>query len=250
MVYQKVNQLKNNKMVDILAFGAHPDDVELSAAGTLIKHINMGFSVGIIDLTMGEMGTRGTPEIRALEAEQAMKIIGANFRENLKMSDSFVDLSKESINKVVKVIRKHRPKIILCNAVKDRHPEHGVASKLVSKACFISGLRKYETSQDGEVQIAHRAQNVYHYIQDEWIDPDFIIDISEEMDQKIKAVKAFESQFYDPKSKEPITPISSKDFMDSIFSKANLMGRSIGKRFGEGFTTERPTGTNNLFNLY
>ena len=237
-------------MVDILAFGAHPDDVELSAAGTLIKHINLGFSVGIIDLTMGEMGTRGTPEIRALEAEQAMKIIGAKFRENLKMSDSFIDLSKESIYKVVKAIRTHQPKIILCNAVKDRHPEHGVASKLVSKACFISGLRKYETSLDGETQKPHVPQNVYHYIQDQWIDPDFIVDISEEMDQKIKAVKAFESQFYDPKSKEPTTPISTKDFMDSILSKANLLGRSIGESFGEGFTTERPTGINNLFNLY
>lgn len=237
-------------MVDILAFGAHPDDVELSAAGTLIKHINMGFSVGIIDLTMGEMGTRGTTEIRALEAEQARKIIGAKFRENLKMSDSFIDLSKESIYKVVKAIRTHQPKIILCNAVKDRHPEHGVASKLVSKACFISGLRKYETSLDGETQKPHVPQNVYHYIQDQWIDPDFIVDISEEMDQKIKAVKAFESQFYDPKSKEPTTPISTKDFMDSILSKANLLGRSIGESFGEGFTTERPTGINNLFNLY
>ena len=237
-------------MVDILAFGAHPDDVELSAAGTLIKHINMGFSVGIIDLTMGEMGTRGTPEIRALEAEQAMKIIGAKFRENLKMSDSFIDLSKESIYKVVKAIITHQPKIILCNAVKDRHPEHGVASKLVSKACFISGLRKYESSLDGETQKPHVPQNVYHYIQDQWIDPDFIVDISEEMDQKIKAVTAFESQFYDPKSKEPTTPISTKDFMDSILSKANLLGRSIGKSFGEGFTTERPTGINNLFNLY
>ena len=237
-------------MVDILAFGAHPDDVELSAAGTLIKHVNMGFSVGIIDLTMGEMGTRGTTEIRALEAEQAMKIIGAKFRENLKMSDSFIDLSKESIYKVVKAIRTHQPKIVLCNAVKDRHPEHGVASKLVSKACFISGLRKYESSLDGETQKPHVPQNVYHYIQDQWIDPDFIVDISEEMDQKIKAVKAFESQFYDPKSKEPVTPISTKDFMDSILSKANLLGRSIGKSFGEGFTTERPTGINNLFNLY
>ena len=237
-------------MVDILAFGAHPDDVELSAGGTLIKQIKNGSTVGIVDLTMGEMGTRGTTEIRALEAEQAMKIIGANFRENLKMSDSFVDLSKESIYKVVKAIRTHQPKIILCNAVKDRHPEHGVASKLVSKACFISGLRKYESSLDGETQKPHVPQNVYHYIQDQWIDPDFIVDISEEIDQKIKAVKAFESQFYDSKSKEPTTPISSKDFMDSIFSKANLMGRSIGKRFGEGFTTERPTGTNNLFNLY
>ena len=237
-------------MVDILAFGAHPDDVELSASGTLIKHIKMGFSVGIVDLTMGEMGTRGTPKIRALEAEKAMKIIGAKFRENLKMADSFIDLSKESIEKVVKVIRKYQPKIVLCNAVKDRHPEHGVASKLVSKACFISGLRKYGTSQDGKDQKPHRPQNIYHYIQDEWIDPDFIIDISEEMNKKIKAIKSFESQFYDPKSKEPITPISSKEFMDSIFSKANLMGRSIGKSFGEGFTTKKSIGTNILFNLY
>ena len=237
-------------MVDILAFGAHPDDVELSAAGTLIKHVNMGFSVGIIDLTQGEMGTRGTPEIRVFESEQAMKIIGAEFRENLKMADSFIDLSKESIEKVVKVIRTHQPKIVLCNAVKDRHPEHGVASKLVSKACFISGLRKYETFLDSKAQKSHRPQNVYHYIQDEWIDPDFIVDISDEMDQKTKAIKSFESQFYDSKSKEPNTPISTKDFMDSIQSKANLLGRSIGKSFGEGFTVERPTGTNNLFNLY
>tara|TARA_B110000881_G_C18453401_1_gene452251 strand:- start:25 stop:738 length:714 start_codon:yes stop_codon:yes gene_type:complete len=237
-------------MVDILAFGAHPDDVELSAAGTLIKHIKLGYSVGIIDLTMGEMGTRGTPEIRALEADQAKKIIGANFRQNLQMPDSFIDLSKNSIEKVVEVLRAHQPKIVFCNAVKDRHPEHEVAANLVSKACFISGLLKYETFLDGEIQAPHRPQNIYHYIQDQWIDPDFVVDVSKEMNQKIKAIKAFESQFYNPKSKEPNTPISNKDFMDSISSKANLLGRTIGRSFGEGFTVERPIGTNNLMNIF
>lgn len=237
-------------MVDILAFGAHPDDVELSAGGTLVKQIKNGSTVGIVDLTMGEMGTRGTPEIRSMEAVNAMRIIGANFRENLKMPDSFIDLSKKSIEKVVQAIRIHKPKIVLCNAVKDRHPEHGIASELVSKACFISGLTKFKTFIDGEMQDSHRPNNIYHYIQDQWINPDFVVDISDEIDQKIKAVKAFESQFYNPKSSEPSTPISSKDFLDSIMSKANLMGRTIDKSFGEGFTVERPIGTSDLMNLF
>ena len=237
-------------MVDILAFGAHPDDVELSAGGTLIKQIKNGSTVGIVDITMGEMGTRGTPEIRLMEAANAMKIIGANFRENLKMPDSFIDLSKKSIEKVVQAIRIHKPKIVLCNAVKDRHPEHGIASELVSKACFISGLTKFETFIDGKKQDSHRPKNIYHYIQDKWINPDFVMDISDEIDQKIKAVKAFESQFYNPKSSEPNTPISSKDFLDSVMSKANLMGRTIDKSFGEGFTVERPIGTSDLMNLF
>ena len=237
-------------MVDILAFGAHPDDVELSAGGTLIKQIKNGSTVGIVDITMGEMGTRGTPEIRLMEAANAMKIIGANFRENLKMPDSFIDLSKKSIEKVVQAIRTHKPKIVLCNAIKDRHPEHGIASELVSKACFISGLTKFETFIDGKKQDSHRPKNIYHYIQDKWINPDFVMDISDEIDQKIKAVKAFESQFYNPKSSEPNTPISSKDFLDSVMSKANLMGRTIDKSFGEGFTVERPIGTSDLMNLF
>lgn len=237
-------------MVDILAFGAHPDDVELSAGGTLIKQIKNGSTVGIVDLTMGEMGTRGTTEIRATEAANAMKIIGANFRENLEMPDSFIDLSKKSIEKVVQAIRTHKPKIVLCNAIKDRHPEHRIASKLVSKACFISGLTKFETFINGKKQDSHRPKNIYHYIQDQWINPDFVMDISDEIDQKIKAIKAFESQFYNPKSSEPNTPISSKDFLDSIMSKANLMGRTIDKSFGEGFTVERPIGTSNLMNLF
>jgi len=237
-------------MVDILAFGAHPDDVELSAGGTLIKQIKNGSTVGIVDLTMGEMGTRGTPEIRLMEAKNAMKIIGANFRENLKMPDSFIDLSKKSIEKVVQAIRTHKPKIVLCNAIKDRHPEHRIASKLVSKACFISGLTKFETFIDGKKQDSYRPNNIYHYIQDQWINPDFVVDISQEIDQKIKAIKAFDSQFYNPKSSEPKTPISSKDFLDSVMSKANLLGRTIDKSFGEGFTVERPIGTSDLMNLF
>ena len=250
MVYQIVNHLKNNTMVDIIAFGAHPDDVELSAGGTLIKHIKNGLSVGIVDLTMGEMGTRGNGTIRKIEAENAKAIIGAQFRLNLNLPDAFIDISKDSITKIVKVIRTYRPQIILCNAIKDRHPDHGVASKLVTKSCFISGLKKFETFQENISQDPHRPVSVYHYIQDQWIDPDFVVDISDNFEEKIKAVMAYESQFYDPKSNEPETPISSLGFLDSIKSKANLLGRSINKKYGEGFTVERPLGTDSLINLF
>ena len=250
MVYLVVNQLKNKVMVDIIAFGAHPDDVELSAGGTLIKHVKNGFSVGIVDLTMGEMGTRGNTTTRKMEAEKAKDIIGAKFRINLNLPDAFINISKDSISEIVKVIRTYKPQIVLCNAIKDRHPDHGVASKLVSKSCFIAGLKKFETFENNISQDAHRPVSVYHYIQDQWIDPDFVVDISENYDQKIKAVMAFKSQFYDPKSQEPSTPISSLEFLESIKSKANLLGRSINKKFGEGFTVERPLGTNSLLNLF
>ena len=236
-------------MIDILAFGAHPDDVELSAAGTLIKHVKKGFSVGIVDLTLGEMGTRGTPEIRKKEADDATKIIGAKFRDNLQLPDAFIDISKEAISKIVHKIRLHQPKIILCNATKDRHPDHSVASKLVSKSCFISGLSKFETFEKKISQPPYRPLNIYHYIQDQWIDPDLIIDISDEYKQKNEAIMAFKSQFYNANSLEPSTPISSKEFLESIKSKAILLGRSINKKYGEGFTVERPIGSNNLFNL-
>ena len=237
-------------MVDILAFGAHPDDVELSAGGTLIKHVKNGLSVGIVDLTMGEMGTRGNKTTRKMEAENARHIIGAQFRINLNLPDAFINISKESINEIVKVIRTYKPQIVLCNAVKDRHPDHGVASKLVSKSCFISGLKKFETFENNISQDVHRPVSIYHYIQDQWIDPDFIVDISDDFKQKIKAVMAFKSQFYDSESQEPSTPISSLEFLDSIKSKANLLGRSINKKFGEGFTVERPLGTDSLLKLF
>ena len=245
-----MNQLINKVMVDIIAFGAHPDDVELSAGGTLIKHVKNGFSVGIVDLTRGEMGTRGNKTTRKMEAENARHIIGAQFRINLNLPDAFINISKESINEIVKVIRTYKPQIVLCNAVKDRHPDHGVASKLVSKSCFISGLQKFETFENNISQDVHRPVSIYHYIQDQWIDPDFIVDISDDFKQKIKAVMAFKSQFYDPESQEPSTPISSLEFLDSIKSKANLLGRSINKKFGEGFTVERPLGTDSLLKLF
>ena len=250
MVYPTVNQLKNKVMVDIIAFGAHPDDIELSAGGTLIKHVKNGLSVGLVDLSMGEMGTRGNITTRKIEAEKAKDIIGAQFRINLNLPDAFISISKESIKKIVKVIRTYKPQIVLCNAIKDRHPDHGVASKLVSKSCFISGLKKFETFENNTSQDAHRPISVYHYIQDQWIDPDFIVDISDDFEQKVKAVMAFKSQFYDPQNQEPSTPISSLEFLDSIKSKANLLGRSINKKFGEGFTVERPLGTVSLLNLF
>jgi len=237
-------------MVDILAFGAHPDDVELSAAGTLIKHIKNGYTVGIVDLTLGEMGTRGSKEIREKEAYNAMEIIGAKFRDNLLLPDAFIEISKESISKIVYSIRKHRPKIVICNAIRDRHPDHAVASKLVSKSCFIAGLKKFQTFENKISQESHRPKSIYHYIQDQWIEPHLIVDISNEFDQKKDAIMAFGSQFYNPENLEPETPISSKEFLQSIESKAVLWGRSINKKYGEGFTIERPLGTNNLIDLH
>ena len=237
-------------MLDILAFGVHPDDIELGAGGTIIKHIKNGYKVGLIDLTRGEMGTRGDQNIRQREAENACKIIGADFRLNLNMEDAFISINKVNVLKIVNVLRKYQPKLVLCNAVKDRHPDHAIASTLVSKACFTSGLSKLITKDGDIVQKPHRPDAVYHYIQDKWIDPDFIVDITNEFDTKIKAVKAYESQFYNPKSKEPETPISSKEFLDTIESKARLLGRSIKTKYGEGFTAESPIGTNNLFDIF
>ena len=236
-------------MVDILAFGVHPDDIELGAGGTLIKHIKMGSKVGLVDLTNGEMGTRGDAKTREIEAKNACSIIGAEFRINLNMEDGFVSVNKKNIMEVVKVIRAYRPKLVLCNAIKDRHPDHAIASELVSKACFNSGLSKISSSFENENQVHHRPHAVYHYIQDRWIDPDFVVDISDVFVDKIKAVKAYKSQFYNPDSKEPVTPISSKEFLHSIEAKAQLLGRSVKVKYGEGFTTESTVGINNLFNI-
>ena len=234
-------------MVDILAFGVHPDDIELGAGGTLIKHIKMGYKVGLVDLTQGEMGTRGDAKTRMQEAQKSSEILGAEFRLNLNMEDAFVKVNKESITEVIKVLRKFKPKLVLCNAIKDRHPDHAVASKLVSKACFISGLLKFKTSYENLEQLPHRPKAVYHYIQDQWIDPNFVIDISDNFEDKIKSVLAFKSQFYNPESKEPSTPISSKEFLDSLKAKAQLLGRSINVKYGEGFNSETPISINNLF---
>ena len=238
-----------NYKIDILAIGAHPDDIELGAAGTLIKHVNMGCSVGMLDLTRGELGTRGNADLRGKEAELAKNYISASFRDNLGLKDGFIEEDEQSVKLLVQKIRLYRPKIILCNAVQDRHPDHGVAASLVLKAVFSAGLSKIETLHNGKPQKPFRPNAVYHYIQDRWIDPDFVVDVTEEFEDKMNAVMCFKSQFYDPNSNEPNTPISSKEFLSSLESKALLCGRIIGVKYGEGFTKSRAIGVQNLLDL-
>ena len=238
-----------NYKIDILAIGAHPDDIELGAAGTLIKHVNMGCSVGMLDLTRGELGSRGNADLRGKEAELAKNYISASFRDNLGLKDGFIEEDEQSVKLLVQKIRLYRPKIILCNAVRDRHPDHGVAASLVLKAVFSAGLPKIETLHHGTPQKPFRPNSVYHYIQDRWIDPDFVIDVTEEFEDKMNAVMCFKSQFYDPNSNEPNTPISSKEFLSSLESKALLCGRIIGVKYGEGFTKSRAIGVQNLLDL-
>ena len=238
-----------NYKIDILAIGAHPDDIELGAAGTLIKHVNMGSSVGMLDLTRGELGTRGNADLRSKEAELAKNYISASFRDNLGLKDGFIQEDEKSVKLLVQKIRLYRPKIILCNAVRDRHPDHGVAASLVLKAVFSAGLPKIETLHNGKSQKPFRPNAVYHYLQDRWIDPDFVVDVTEEFEDKMNAVMCFKSQFYDPNSKEPNTPISSKEFLSSLESKALLCGRIIGVKYGEGFTKSRAIGVQNLLDL-
>lgn len=225
--------------VDILAIGAHPDDVELGCGGTLAKLISEGKKVAIVDLTQGELGTRGTNVTRAQEAASASEILGISARENLKMKDGFILNSEEYQIQIVKMIRKHQPEIVLANAVDDRHPDHAKAAKLVSDACFLSGLMKIETELDGEHQKQWRPKQVFHYIQWKHITPDFVIDISNFMEKKIEACLAYKTQFYDPNSNEPMTPIATKDFLESLTYRAQDLGRLSGVEFAEGFTTEK-----------
>lgn len=235
--------------VDILAFGAHPDDVELGAAGTLAKEISLGKTVGIIDLTQGELGTRGSAEIRLQEAAKAKEVLGAKVRENLKFRDGFFLNDEAHQRAIIQKIRQYQPEIVLCNAIDDRHIDHGKGSKLVSDACFLSGLRRIETSFEGKAQTAWRPKVVYHYIQWKNLTPDFVVDISGFMDTKIAAVLAYSSQFYDSNSNEPTTPISDKNFLDSVTYRARDLGRLIGTDFAEGFICERVPAVENLFNL-
>ena len=225
--------------VDILAIGAHPDDVELGCGGTLAKLILEGKKAAIVDLTQGELGTRGTNITRAQEAASASEILGISARENLKMKDGFILNSEEYQMQIVKMIRKYQPEIVLANAVDDRHPDHAKAAKLVSDACFLSGLVKIETELDGENQKQWRPKQVFHYIQWKHITPDFVIDISNFMEEKIEACLAYKTQFYDPDSKEPMTPIATKDFLESLTYRAQDLGRLSGVEFAEGFTTEK-----------
>lgn len=235
--------------LDILAFGAHPDDVELGCAGTLAKEISLGKTVGIIDLTRGELGTRGSAEIRDMESAEAARLLGVSVRENLRMRDGFFRNDEEHQMKIIRKIRKYRPEIVLCNAIDDRHIDHGKGSKLVSDACFLSGLRKIETEDEGIAQEAWRPKHVYHYIQWKNIEPDFVVDITGFIDQKTKAILAYSSQFYDPTSNEPETPIATKNFLESLHYRAQDLGRLIGTEYGEGFTAERYLAVRSLSDL-
>ncbi|MCO6173480.1 bacillithiol biosynthesis deacetylase BshB1 [Flavobacterium sp. NRK F10] len=235
--------------LDILAFGAHPDDVELGCAGTIAKEISLGKKVGIIDLTRGELGTRGSAKIRDQEATSAAEILGVSVRENLEFRDGFFVNDEKHQLEIIKMIRKYQPEIVLCNAVFDRHIDHGKGSKLVSDACFLSGLRKIETILDGQSQQAWRPKVVYHYIQWHNIEPDFVVDITGFIDKKMESVLAYGSQFYDKDSKEPVTPITSKNFLDSITYRAQDMGRIVGVDYAEGFTAERYLAVNSLADL-
>lgn len=235
--------------LDILAFGAHPDDVELGCGATIAKEISLGKKVGIVDLTRGELGTRGSAEIRDKEAKNAAEILKVAVRENLGFADGFFVNDKEHQLKIIKILRKYQPDIVLCNAIDDRHIDHGKGSNLVSDACFLSGLRRIETQIDGKNQNAWRPNVVYHYIQWKNLTPDFVVDVSGFVDTKLEAVKAYNSQFYDPNSKEPVSPITSKNFIDSIVYRAQDLGRLIGVEAAEGFNVERFVAVDSLDKL-
>ena len=240
--------------IDILAIGVHPDDVELSCSGTLLQHIDQGKTVGLLDLTRGELGTRGTAEIRDQEAKDAAELMGATFRKNLEMADGLFQYTPENLKKIIQVIRTHQPDIVLANALSDRHPDHGRAAKLTADACYYSGLVKIETSdEEGKLQDRWRPQAVYHYIQDHNLTPDFVVDITDVIDRKMELIRAFKSQFYVPEAKEYATelssPISGKQFMDFLKAKASTYGRPAGLDFAEGFNVVRTPGLKNLFDL-
>ena len=235
--------------LDILAFGAHPDDVELGCGGTIAKEVALGKKVGIVDLTRGELGTRGTAATRDMESAKAAEILGVKVRENLNMRDGFFVNDKEHQLAVIRMIRKYQPEIVLCNAVDDRHIDHGKGSKLVSDACFLSGLVKIETDYEGKKQEAWRPKSVYHYLQWKNLQPDFVVDISGFNEKRIEAILAYSSQFYDPNSKEPETPIATKNFLESLNYRPQDFGRLIGKDYAEGFNVERYLGVNSLGDL-
>ena len=232
--------------VDILAIAAHPDDIELSCSGTIMKQIELGKTVAIVDLTKGELGTRGSAKLRMKESLEASKVMGIHARENLGLADGFFTGCEDEIKLLATMIRKYQPEIVLANAMNDRHPDHGRAGKFISDACFYSGLRKIKTSIEGQTQEEWRPKVIYHYIQDYYHQPDFVVDITPYIERKMDAIKAFGSQFYDPKSKEPQSPISGEGFFDFIKGRAMQYGRLINCQFGEGFTVERPIAVNNL----
>jgi bacillithiol biosynthesis deacetylase BshB1 len=236
--------------VNILAFAAHPDDVELACAGTIALHVQKGYKVAIVDLTAGELGTRGTPEIRAAEAKAASEILGIHARENLMMADGFFVNDKAHQLKVIAAIRKYRPEIVIANAPSDRHPDHGKGADLVRDAFFLSGLRMIETTDEqGNQQEAYRPKHLFHYMQNNYLKPDFVVDISPVYELRKMAIKAYKSQFYDPLSQEPITHIARPEFLLAMDARAREMGHAIGVEFGEGFVSNRTIGISDLEKL-
>jgi bacillithiol biosynthesis deacetylase BshB1 len=235
--------------LDILAIGVHPDDVELGCSGTILSHVAQGKKVGVLDLTQGELGTRGSAELRKKEAAAAAKILGISCREQLSFKDGFFENNETHQRAIIQQLRKYQPDIVLCNAVSDRHPDHGRAAKLVADACFYSGLSKIETDLDLTPQQAWRPKAVYHYIQDQFMHPDFVIDITPFYEKKHASIMAYASQFFNEKSDGPKTPISSKEFLESLDGKLSLWGRAIGVRYAEGFTVNRYPGVKSLFDL-
>jgi len=235
--------------LDILAIGAHPDDVELSAAGTIFRQLDKGYKVGILDLTEGQLGSRGTPQTRFEEAETAAKIFGLHARVNIGLDDGWFQNDKASKLAIITQIRRFKPDVILANALSDRHPDHGRASQLVSEACFYSGLLKIETEFEGQRQEHWRPKAVYHYVQDRELTPDFVVDISDYMDKKIEVIMSYKTQFYNPDSEEPETPISSKDFLDFIVAKNQVYARNISTKYAEAFNVERLPGVDDIMKL-
>ncbi|MBS1542141.1 MAG: bacillithiol biosynthesis deacetylase BshB1 [Bacteroidetes bacterium] len=235
--------------LDILVVAAHPDDAELGCGGTILKHVKAGKKVGVVDLTRGELGTRGTPEGRQKEADEAGRILGLSARENLDLPDGFFQNSESHQIPLIRVIRKYQPDIILANAVHDRHPDHGRGSDLAFEASFLSGLARIETSIDGKAQLAWRPKALYHYIQSQFIMPDFVVDITEQWEGKMESIRAFRSQFFDPSSKEPETFISRPGFLKLLEARATELGQGIGVQYGEGFTSRRWVGVKSLFDL-
>jgi bacillithiol biosynthesis deacetylase BshB1 len=235
--------------LDILAFGAHPDDVELSAAGTLLHYASLGKRCGIIDLTEGELGTRGTVESRYEEASAAAEILGIYRRKNLRLPDGFFENNQAAKLLIIEQIRLHQPEIILANALYDRHPDHARAGQLVAEACFLSGLRKIHTTYEGEPQVAHRPRLILHYIQDYHQTPSFVQDVTPFVDQKISAVKAYKTQFFDPQSSEPNTPISEEHFFDFLKGRMLEMGRPAGYKYAEGYVVQRWMGVKDIFSI-
>lgn len=233
--------------LDVLAIGAHPDDVELGCSGTLINEVKKGKKVGIIDLTQGELGTRGTVETRYREAAEAAQIMGISVRENLKMRDGFFQNDETHQMQLVEVLRKYRPEIVIGNILEDRHPDHGRGGWLIYDACFLSGLRQIKTTDgEGREQEKWRPKMLLHYIQDRFYEPDIIIDVSEVWEQRMQSIKAYKTQFHDPSSQEPQSYLSTPDFMEAIVARARLLGKRIGVKYGEGFLSKKNIGLASL----